>query len=224
MRPLLGILALDTTFHRPLGDAGSPESWPFPVIIERVHGAYAKPVVQEQFSDVDPFVVAGQRLIDRGASAIITTCGFLVRQPRALQKALSVPTVTSTLTQHRRLQNELAAQLRLAILTIDAVALNATVRSAADIDPEALVFSLPDNSHFVAAILHGTEPLNIARAESEWVDLARNSLRHFPDIGGWLFECANVPPYSAAVTQATGLRVYDALTLGCELHAGLVSP
>jgi hypothetical protein len=47
--------------------------------------------------------------------------------------------------------------------------------------------------------------------------LALNCQRDHPEIGLWLFECANMPPYAAAVTRATGLPVYDALTLGREL-------
>lgn len=163
---------------------------------------------------------AGQRLIDRGACAIITTCGFLVRYQQALAAALPVPVLTSTLCQHRRLQRTLTPPSRLAILTIDATALNASVRHAAEIDADALVFSLPTNSHFVSAILDGREPLDVGRAEAEWVTLACACQRDHPDIGGWLFECANMPPYSAAVNRATALPVYDILSMGRELYTG----
>ena len=35
-----------------------------------------------------------------------------------------------------------------------------------------------------------------------------------------VFECANMPPYADAVRRATGLPVFDALTMGRNLHAG----
>mgnify|MGYP006888943683 CR=1 FL=1 len=100
----LGILMLDTAFDRPLGDAGNPASWPFPVQIERVSGAFARSVVSGEFTAVDEFIAAGKRLIDSGVSAIMTTCGFLVRYQRELAAALSVPVETSTLMHYPALQ------------------------------------------------------------------------------------------------------------------------
>ena len=209
---------LDTSFARPVGDAGNAASWPFPVLIERVLGAFAEPVVTGQFADVRPFSEAGRRLVERGAIAVTTTCGFLVRHQQQLQSEFTVPVVTSTLTQFARLQAAHRGQ-RVAILTIDAAALNASVRAVAGISDDALVFALSRDSHFVSAILLGTVELNVNQAEIEWVNLALNCQRDRPDIGLWLFECANMPPYAAAVTHATGLPVYDALTLGRELFA-----
>ena len=134
MLPPLGILMLDTAFARPVGDAGNPDSWPFPVLIERVVGAYARPVVQGSFAASTAFGDAGQRLVGRGVNAIITTCGFLVRHQAALQASLPVPVLTSTLTQYRRLQRAMRPGRRLAILTIDASALDASIRAATGID------------------------------------------------------------------------------------------
>ncbi len=209
---------LDTSFARPLGDAGNAASWPFPVLIERVPGAFAEPVVTGQFADARPFIEAGRRLVDRGALALTTTCGFLVRHQQQLQNEFTVPVLTSTLTQFARLQTELGGP-RVAILTIDAFALDASVRAVAGIPDDAPVFALPRDSHFVSAILGGTVALDVDQAETEWVNLALSCQRDHPDIGLWLFECANMPPYAAAVIRATGLPVYDALTLGRELFA-----
>ena len=205
---------LDTSFARPLGDAGNAASWPFPVLIERVAGAFAQPVVKGQFATVLPFVEAGRKLVQHGAIALTTTCGFLVRYQRQLQSEFTTPVLTSTLTQFARLQAALVGT-RVAILTIDATALDASVRSLAGIAVDAL----PRDSHFVSAILGGVVPLAIDKAEAEWVNLALNCQRKHPDIGLWLFECANMPPYAAAITRATGCPVYDALTLGRELFA-----
>jgi len=209
---------LDTSFVRALGDAGNLDSWPFAVLLERVPGAFAEPVVTGRFADVRPFIEAGRSLVDRGAVALTTTCGFLVRHQRQLQNTFAVPVLTSTLTQFARLHAALSAR-RVAILTIDAGALDSAVRAAAGIPHDALVFALARNSHFVSAILSGNVALDIAQAETEWVNLALNCQRQHPNIGLWLFECANMPPYAAAVVRATGLPVYDALTLGRELHA-----
>lgn len=209
---------LDTAFTRPVGDAGNAASWPFPVLIERASGAFAAPVVTGQFEDVQPFVDAGHRLISRGACAITTTCGFLVRLQQKLQSEFTVPVRTSTLTQFARLQAALGPDRRVAILTIDSGALDSSIRVVAGIPDDALIFALARDSHFVSAILDASVALDTIRAEHEWVALAEACLRDHPSIALWLFECANMPPYAGAVSRATGLPVYDALTLGRGLY------
>lgn len=215
----LGILMLDTSFARPIGDAGNPASWPFPVLIERVAGADAQAAVLSGTVNANALIQAGHRLIARGAIAITSTCGFLVRHQQALSEALRVPVACSTLTRHRAFEATLAPGRRLAILTIDASAFDSTLRGAADIDDSALVYSLPRQSHFVSAILDERVPLDSTQALREWIELATRTQRENPDIGAWLFECANMPPYAAAVSHATRLPVYDALALGRELFA-----
>lgn len=219
MARALGIIMLDTTFARPRGDAGNAASWPFPVLIERVSGARPEPVVAGWFDDVQPFLDAAFRLVQRGACAITTTCGFLVRHQQRLQRELPVPVLTSTLTQFARLQAALGAQQHVAILTIAATALDSSVRNLAGIGIDVLVFALPRDSHFVSAVLGASVALDTVRAEREWVALATACLRDHPSIGLWLFECANMLPYAAAVSRVTGLPVLDALTLGRELYA-----
>jgi hypothetical protein len=213
----LGIIMLDTDFVRPLGDAGNPASWPFPVHIQRVPGATAKAVVMGNYREIDAFLEVGNLLIKRGARAIITTCGFLVRHQQQLAGSLTVPVETSPLMHFERLQKNLGALGEVAILTIDALALNKQIRQAAGIPPGTLIFSLPRESHFVSAILDGLLPLDPIRAEAEWVAKARECLQTHPRIACWLFECANMPPYAAAVSRATGLPVFDTLTMGREL-------
>ncbi len=224
MTPALGIIMLDTSFLRPSGDAGNVLSWPFPVIIERVTGASAKPVITGRCTDVQPFVDAGYRLIAQDATAVITTCGFLVRHQKALQAALAVPVLTSTLTQFVRLQADLGSAQRVAILTVDAGSLDAQVRDVVGIPDSALAFTLPRTSHFISAILDESVALDTISARQEWVGLAETCMRQHADIGLWLFECANMPLYAKAISHATGLPVYDALAMGRDLFMSTAVP
>lgn len=101
-RPTIGVLKLETRFERFLGDIGNPHSLPYPVLIEEVAGASAEKVTSlDDDSLLAPFIAAGRRLVDRGADAITTTCGFLVLYQQELAVALSVPVATSSLLQSR---------------------------------------------------------------------------------------------------------------------------
>lgn len=217
--PPLGIIMLDTQFARPLGDAGNPASWPFPVIIERVPKAYANDVVTGKFQSEKEFNSIAHSLSAQGCKSIISTCGFLARLPLESCFVAGSVVCVSTLLHFARLARDLPQGKRIAILTIDANSIDATIRTNCAIPIDTIIVSPPRSGHFCGAILDAREPLDVARAERELVETATDAQRAHPDIGLWLFECANMPPYRAAVERATGVRVYDALHMGIELHA-----
>lgn len=208
---------LDTNFARPIGDAGNPDSWPFPVLIERVPQAFARDVVTGKFNDLTAFKQTAQHIKDRGALAIISTCGFLARYALSNWAISDIAVIPSTLFRFQALQARLSAQRRVAILTIDASSIDVAIRENCGIAENTIIASPARTSHFCSAILDESEALDVARAEAEWVEVARATQRAHPEIGLWLFECANMPPYRDAVEQATGVPVYDILHLGTEL-------
>ena len=74
----VGLLRLDTTFPRPVGDVGNPNTFDFPVRTVVVRGATAARVVRGDAAPLlAPFVEAGRILAADGAVAIATSCGFL---------------------------------------------------------------------------------------------------------------------------------------------------
>ena len=86
--PVLGILMLDTRFPRVAGDVGNPATWPFPTRIAVVRGASPQRVVTGRAAGLaDAFVASGRDLVAAGATALITTCGFLVLHQRELARA-----------------------------------------------------------------------------------------------------------------------------------------
>ena len=53
------------------------------------------------------------------------------------------------------------------------------------------------------------------------VAAARRLVEGYRDVGAVVLECANMPPYSNAVRDATGLPVHDAADLVRWFHAAL---
>ncbi len=96
----LGILMLETRFARVPGDMGNATTWPFPVLYRVVRGASAERVVLDGAKGLLPaFIAAARELVDEGAEAITTTCGFLSLFQRELAAAVAVPVATSALMQ-----------------------------------------------------------------------------------------------------------------------------
>src|SRR5882757_6021792 len=74
----LGILMLEARFPRIPGDMGNALTWPFPVLYKVVRGATPDRVVLRGAEGLLPdFLAAAADLVDQGAEAITTNCGFL---------------------------------------------------------------------------------------------------------------------------------------------------
>jgi hypothetical protein len=220
--PALGILVLDTRFPRVPGDVGNPATWPFPVRTKVVHEASPTRVVHGRADGLlDAFVVAGRALADEGAGAIITTCGFLALHQRALAARLPVPFAASSLLLLPLLACMLPAGQRPGVITIDAEALTAEHLRAVGADPTTPVTAVVRDGEFARTFLGNRTTLDGAVAKREVLDAGARLVADHPDVGAIVLECANMPPYAAALRARLGLPVYDMVDLGRWLYAGL---
>lgn len=205
--PVLGLLMLDTRFPRPPGDIGHPATFGAPPLVAVVRGASPRRVVRERDPALlAPFIAAGRRLVDAGATAITTSCGFLVLFQRELQAALPVPVWTSSLL----LLPELG---RAGVVTVDAEALGADHLRAAGADAATPVEGLAPGCAFQRTLIDDLPTLDAADAERQVVAAAERLLRRAPALDDIVLECTNMPPYADAVRRVTGRRVHDITTL-----------
>ena len=210
----LGVLMLETRFPRPVGDIGNPETFAFPVRHAVVRGASPRRVVHGTDPRLlQPFIDAGRRLVDEGADAISTSCGFLVLFQQALQDALAVPVWTSSLLLLSELQAALPAGRRVGVVTADAAALTPAHLHGAGAAEDTPVEGLSPDSPFHATLLDNRPELDPGLAEAATVAAALRLAHRHPELGAIVLECTNMPPYAEAVRAATGLPVHDITTL-----------
>lgn len=214
---LLGIIMLDTRFPRPLGDIGHPDTFGFPTLRGVVHGAWPAKVVATaaglRAAQVLPAFVAIARQLERdGATAITTSCGFLVLLQKQLQAAVKVPVVTSSLLQ---LPGLLAQERRVGVLTISSRHLGADHLRAAGVArgrlPHVVVQGVDPAGAFATAILGNQPAMDLARARGDVVEAALALQVRAPELRTVVLECTNMPPYAQAIAEATGLRVRSLL-------------
>lgn len=219
----IGILKMDAVIRRIPGDAGNPASYPFPVLFETVRGAGLARLIRERDPGiVAPFVEAGLRLVRQGVQALGTTCGFMILFQRELAGALPVPVFTSSLLQLPLIERALGPRGRIGVVTADSEHLLPEHLRLAGGSPERVsLCGLQDAPCFREAIFSGSGRIDPAGVCREVVERSRRLCAADPEIRALLFECANLPPYAAAVREATGRPVYDALTLIRWVHAGL---
>jgi hypothetical protein len=96
----LGILMLEARFPRIPGDMGNGETWPFPVLFRVVRGATPERVVlQARRACCRSSSPRRRELVELGAEAITTNCGFLSLFQAEMAAAVAVPVATSSLMQ-----------------------------------------------------------------------------------------------------------------------------
>lgn len=222
----LGILLLDNNIPRPHGDVGNSETFPFGVAYQVIPGAGTSIVVERGATGLtDNARSAARKLVENGARALATCCGFLAILQRELADDFAVPVATSSLLQIPLVLRTLRADQKVCVLTINASTLDERHFRAAGVMAEhqtrMVVAGLEHTEHLHPVIMEQIDHLDPGRAEQEVVAAARAAVAVDPAIGAFVFECTNLPPYAAAVRTAIGLPVWDATTLIGWLHEGV---
>ncbi len=217
----LGILMLDARFPRVPGDMGNGDTWPFPVLYEIVRGATPERVVRRRAEGLDgDFLDAARRLVDRGAAAVTTVCGFLSLFQPELAAHAGVPVASSTLMQVPALDRMLPPGKRTGVITVSRESLwddhFTAVGAPADTPVEGT-----ESGRELTRVLIGNQPwLDMDAAEADVTASARRLTERCPEVGAIVLECANMAPYAAAVRRETGLPVHDIYSFITWVHSG----
>jgi hypothetical protein len=215
---VLGVLMLDTLFPRPKGDVGHAETFGVPMHYDIFKGVWPVKVVACASSLHQARLVPGfqhmVRLMQaRGVQAVTTSCGFLVLLQKELQSVVKIPVVTSSLLQ---LPAALAKERQVGVLTISASALGKEHLRAAGVPKDRLndvfIQGMPRESHFAIQILSNQSTLDFERARNEVVAAALALKARAPQLQTVVLECTNMPPYQAALEQATGWKLLSLQT------------
>lgn len=219
----LGIILMENLCARPVGDVGHVATFDFPVLYDVADGAEVRTVVEQGGPELlDYFIAAAKRLEAKGVRAIASSCGFTALYQQEIADAVSVPVAMSSLLQVPLVLRLLPAGARIGIVTANASTLTQAHLTSAGISraeqARLTMVGLENTSAFYPSIVGGRLELDVDAARAEVVAACRTALDRDPDIRTWVFECTNLPPYRAAVRDATGLPVHDAVTLFTWLH------
>ena len=218
----VGILLLDYRGPFIPGDVGNATSYGYPVLYKLVKGLTFERVKAGDQSVIDDIVEAAQELERFGVRAISSDCGFLVKYQADVAKAVNVPVCMSSLMQIPFLSAMLASSRPVGCLTAARRALGNQVLEMAGIKSEinVVVHGMEDYEHFRTSILEEGGELDSDLIEEEVVAEACKMRELHPDMGAIVLECSLMPPYSSAVQKATGLPVFDFITMIDYCHAG----
>ena len=218
----VGILMLEARFPRIPGDMGNATSWDFPVHYKIVRGASPDKVVRRNAEGLLPdFIAAAQELVADGVDGITTNCGFLSIFQHDIAKAVGVPVATSSLMQTAMVNALLPPGKKAGILTISGSSLTPAHLIAAGVPLDTPIGTTEGGREFTRAILGNEPELDVAAAEADNVDAARQLVASNPDVGALVLECTNMGPYAPAIRAATGLPVFSILNFVTWFQTGL---
>lgn len=222
----LGIVMLDNDIPRPVGDVGNPATFPFPVDLAVCKGARTDQVLEHAAEGLlSAITETAKSLVNEGAIAISTCCGFLAIHQQELAASLPVPVATSSLLQVPLVLQLLQPHQSIGIMTANGKTLTSAHLSAVGIGTElqrrVKVIGIEHTAHLYGVLTTNGAELNQSVAQAEVVGVAKQAVQDNPDIGAFVLECTNLPPYATAIKASTGRPVWDAVSLIRWLQLGV---
>ena len=211
----IGILLLDTETPFIRGDVGNANSYTYPVRYKRVDRLTVKAIFSHDYSFVEAMIKAAKELEREGVKAITGDCGFMALFQEDVKNAVNIPVFLSSLIQIPFITQILRSDQKVAVITANGAALTADLFAAVGCPAtdNLIVQGLEDSPYFRAAAIDEVGTLDSDRICAEVVAAAVELSAKYPQIGAILLECSMLPVYGRAVQQATGLPVFDFLTM-----------
>lgn len=222
----IGILLLENYAPFIPGDTANATTYGYPVRFRRVPGLSVERIFNHDVSMYDAVKAAAMELKKEGVRAITGDCGFMALFQQQLAQELGIPVFLSSLLQLPFMSLIVGPNSPLGVVTANKTALIPEVFTWAgvseDLRNRLVVRGLEDDQHFVDAVFAENGMLDSDVVEAAVVQRVVAMQQDYPDIGAILLECSMLPPYGAAVSEATGLPVFDYVTMIDYVHATVV--
>ena len=210
----IGIIMTNKIKARPPGDVGNATTFNFPVryyVVEEMVGYRHR---MNDRSLLEPMLKAVRELEAAGVLGITTTCGFLSTFQRELSAAVSIPVFTSSLMLLPLIYEMYSRSGKVGIITANQPDLKPEFFEAVGAEKVPVVLAgMQDQPGFRGSVTEDVPVLDFDQITEEATGVARRLVAENPDVRAILLECANLPPYARAIQLATGLPVFDFVTL-----------
>lgn len=206
-----------------VGNSINPETFSFPVKYSRVKGANVHTILESPCQNVLKSMINEITIMERqGIKAITTSCGFNAIFQRDLADAVNIPVFTSSLMQIPLVQNMLGKHQSIGVITAKKSALSAIhLRNAGIHDDSSLVIKgLETCTEWNKMFVTPNEEVDLLKIENEIIDIVSLMMAQ-SDIGAFVLECTDLPPFSDKIRNVTGLPVFDFVTLTNFVHQSL---
>lgn len=222
-RPLIGILCWEAGVSpRGLvqlealpGNSTNPASFDFPVHYCRVRGANLHTILEHPSREVlQTMIQEARRMAARGIRAITTSCGFNAVFQRELADAVDIPVFTSSLIQIPMVWQMLGKSRTIGVITANRASLSEDHLRNVGIGKEVAmtIQGLETCTEWGKIFTAPDEKIDLPTVARDVIAVSRKMLQ-MADIGAFVLECTDLPPFAEAIRRATGRPVFDFVTM-----------
>ena len=221
--PLIGILCWEegcvprglVQLEKLPGNSTNPETFEFPLKYCRIKGANIHTIVEKPCQNVlQTMIGEARKMTEQGIRAITTSCGFNAVFQRELADSVNVPVFTSSLMQIPLVQNMIGGQQSVGVITAKKSALTEKHLGSVGIENQLSIYieGLEACAEWDKIFSSPNEDIDISMVENDVVNVACSMMK-MADIGAFILECTDLPPFSNSIRKATGCPVFDFVTL-----------
>ena len=172
------------------------------------------------------FIEAIKYLEAEGVNGYTGDCGFMMNFQQLARTNTKLPVYMSSLCQLPSVTCAYGQNEKIAIFTANGVSLapmRDLIRDECGVDTEQeryIIVGCENVDHFGDEVAKGLK-VNTDLATPGIVKKALETQAANPEIRAFLFECTELPQFSDAVRAATGLPVYDSITMSDSFMSGV---
>ncbi len=222
----IGILLIENYAPFIPGDVANATSYRYPVRYQPVMGLTVDKLFRHDTSSLEEITRCALHLQEQGVKAITGDCGFLALFQKELSGVVDVPLFLSSLLQLNFIFPILSSQAEVIIVTASSHALTPELFENLSIREEYVqrcrITGLEDCESFAGPVIEEQGVYDTDEVERCVVERALEAQHRFPRSKAVLLECSLLPPFAAAVTEATGLPVFDYITMIDYVHDAVV--
>lgn len=219
----VGIVYIENVYYPMMpGNVVNACTYDFPVRMMAVPNLTNDRLFAADPTIADDIIATAKHMVEKeGVRAICSACGFFGNYHRKVAAAVDAPVALSSLVQLPWIQCMLKPGQKVGILTANASAMTPALFTNCCVeDYSNVVIKDMMHSKNFAAVVDMRGHFDNGKARDEVVNAALELFEGANDIGAILLECSDMPPYAAAIQEATQLPVFDFITLIKWLHNG----
>ena len=225
-----GILCMDEYLPFPPGTVNNASTFDYPVLYKLVPGWRSNDVIAGNEENFLPAMVDKAKELERaGVRFIAGNCGYAIRVQQEIANAVSIPVAMSPLLQIPIIASSLGRHQSIGVMCAAAPPLSPEfiAGSGIEVDNTIVVYGLQDEPGFkklLGACVASKEDDTLVEYDTDdiradMIRVAGRMQEDNPQLGAIVSECSEFPPYSKAVQDATGLPVFDFVTMIDLLHS-----
>jgi len=221
----IGILQSNARIPMPPGDVGNASSFPYPVRYQLVEELTTERlIVKADPTLITPLIRNAQELESFGVAAIMGDCGHLIQFQREVAGSVNIPVFLSSWLQLPFIYSILPPNKKIGIIMANSVYFRRKFLINAGINENIpiVIGGMENQPAFRSAVIEESGYLDTEIVNEEIISVGKKMIDENPSIGAFLLECSDLPPYAVKLQEATGLPVFDFLTMANYVYSALV--